>query len=822
MGAGSTAGAIDAFLGARSGLPARDAARGTPPRKRTKKAQSCDPCRRRKLKCDRGWPCGACRDRSEQHMCTWEDGVVPENAGRDAQDAALVLQKMSSVERQLERLMQRFEHVEAHLPASPARRTPDGERSAKRARDVREMDAYAVGGLFGMSWEPTPVDCMRRTLLHMLAFVPTDLAARQFISAYERDVDWMSRVLTVDEVNERLDEMNAFRARLEEDPGAVHALGRAEVTRLIYTAAMLLSVFGLSLVFSRDVGHLTKLAADHGSMSVHERFFHEAQLGLSTLNVFEEPHIDFIVCMLLLSGGMCWNRSPAVSVSVLQQAIHVAMLLDLDVEPPESMPPREAMKRVHIFYMLCVQDWFSTTTTKRYPAIQADASRLPSVFGTPEEQSKYLSPNDQYKLSLAHLYSQASVLHLHREDYAQTRQLHDETLRLKARIPQGWCESSLSEATRSIHMIIGNAALDYFLIRIHLRYYLRGWDDPTYRLSRDTCFASARRLLHVFRAAFSWKVPPKAPDAADKHSAWEGPDQVSVAARMWWFSNWGTAAALLLVKHLTILNERNETCGWDQERESIVQDLCIMSRLLQYLAPITAVAHDGYEAMQRVAAHALNETFHAPDDSDNYVAHWAARILHDRARSAGHGDGTRASAEPMSLLNNIMHSSEIIRDARADAGPSPGSKPPRDSLHSTPSLSGASSSAEPASADVSRSYVPEASDERGNAECLDTFWAQFALPTLPAGPPAPALDAPGAGPIAPLPPPVPVPHAPEWLPDLSMLDPAFGVPQREHFAPSAFNMPMDTLGPLTDDFIRMFEGYSKQVNPGAGASLSMS
>ena len=43
-----------------------------------KKIWSCRSCRRRKLKCDRSDPCGACQARGEGHLCTWEEGQRPE------------------------------------------------------------------------------------------------------------------------------------------------------------------------------------------------------------------------------------------------------------------------------------------------------------------------------------------------------------------------------------------------------------------------------------------------------------------------------------------------------------------------------------------------------------------------------------------------------------------------------------------------------------------------------------------------------------------------------------------------------------------------
>lgn len=46
-----------------------------PPRKRQRKAKSCEQCRNRKVRCDQTLPCGPCR-RSREHLsCTYRDGL---------------------------------------------------------------------------------------------------------------------------------------------------------------------------------------------------------------------------------------------------------------------------------------------------------------------------------------------------------------------------------------------------------------------------------------------------------------------------------------------------------------------------------------------------------------------------------------------------------------------------------------------------------------------------------------------------------------------------------------------------------------------------
>ncbi|RHZ55534.1 Zn(II)2Cys6 transcription factor domain-containing protein, partial [Aspergillus thermomutatus] len=65
--------------------PAGQSQPNPPPKKgKDKKIFSCHSCRRRKLKCDRFDPCGACQARGEGHLCTWEEGQRPERNHRES------------------------------------------------------------------------------------------------------------------------------------------------------------------------------------------------------------------------------------------------------------------------------------------------------------------------------------------------------------------------------------------------------------------------------------------------------------------------------------------------------------------------------------------------------------------------------------------------------------------------------------------------------------------------------------------------------------------------------------------------------------------
>ena len=138
------------------------------------------------------------------------------------------------------------------------------------------------------------------------------------------------------------------------------------------------------------------------------------------------------------------------------------------------MSYEEAYRRVQLYFVLCAHDWFSTMAIKRYPLIPNDKERLPSLFGSAEQRSKYLSPYQQMKLKLAHLFCRSSPLIIpQKENYAYIRQLHDEALEVQSSMPNIWLDphnSTMSTLCAKMHRMFGEGALHYLLLRIHLQY----------------------------------------------------------------------------------------------------------------------------------------------------------------------------------------------------------------------------------------------------------------------------------------------------------------------------------------------------------------
>jgi len=761
-----------------------------PPRKRTK-ALSCEQCRRRKLKCDRGWPCGACRDRNEQHLCKWENGVVPERGSRDANELTQVLQRMAVVESNLERLLSRIDAAESRWEKT----------SSIQLSNFSHLAPHKDNNFAGLSWEPSPRERMRQQLDTMTSKLPEKHKMHYLVNVFMRDFGWFQDIVDRSMVCERLNTVEEFIQRQRTVPDYIEHMNQEELTHLIYSEALLFAVFSLAPMFSCSDRVDTK-PAQRSCAARHGQFFNEAMQGLAVLNVFEEPHIDYVLVMLLLISGICMLRAPVVPSVLLLPTIQVAFLLDLDEEPSPELPEAEKRRRVQLFAMLCINDWFMTSMVKRYPSIRDDPRRFPSLFGSDQSRARYLTDIQQQRLKLASLFCRSSSLMMPPcEDYSYVQRLHDETIALKAMLPVhqthmrdalfGHDSFTSNEGLQQFSLTVSIAGLDYLLIRIHLQYYMRGWDDPRYRLSRDVCFESSRNLLRIFRAAFSWPV------TMDGAPCKQMPNQVTFLSRIWWFCNWSTAAAMLLLKHLTMLNERDETPIWNLERESMVQDLCIMSRLLHYLAPIASVARDGYDALQRVASNVLQQSFQSPNNSPgNSVMHWAERIIPSCARDSVNRH------EPFNMLSSLVRNHGFQERAAGEVVSTSQENELRNGTFPTPteSVSRMPDCIPPTlSMHTSATNLPSV-----NSNDLETFWSQFA-PSLCFNESEPSIS---------MPPPLPDPSlylSPSV--DQAAPDAALMLHQEDNiFAPSTFNYHMDTIGPFTDDFIRSVDGHNRSLS----------
>jgi len=765
-----------------------------PPRKRTK-AQSCDSCRRRKLKCDRGWPCGACCDRNEQHLCTWGDGVVPERTGRDTGDSGAVLQRLNLLEVKLDRILERMDGTAT--PASTAPCTPPASMTSHRVG----LDLHCADMLGYM--EPDMYLRYRRDALEqMYKNLPEADVLSLLMHVFIKEIEWMSAILTERRAQELLSEVALLRKQVARHPTYIQRLTLEQVTHLIYILAICFSVCGIALPVARDAPH--QIAMEGRVPPSHMRYFQDVLVGLRTMDTLEEPRMEFVIAMAILTCGLYTSRPPASAASLVSQTVQVALLLGLDEEPPDNMSFEDASCRVHLYAILCIHDWFLTTYIKRRPLILSDPKRLPSLFGTREQRGKFLSCYQQMKLEIAHLYCRSSSLMMpSSEDYAYVQQLHAEAMALQRQTEVIWNDvddvDGAPNTMKHLQRTFGITSLHYLMIRIHLPYYMRGWDVKRYELSRDACFASARALLRLFREAFSWKMPKNETGQSCESYI---PTEFPIASRMWFFCHWCTAAAVLLLKHLTLLNERNEQPSWDPERESIVQDLCIMSRLLNYLAPVSTIAREGYDAMQRVASHIMQMDFdNSQVGQDNCVTHWADRILPARCSQ-------QPKTEPMMMLRSLVrHNDYSVSHMRSEPTyDASSSSSPTEAL---PNPSGAAAASGSGLTPSSTSSLPGMASPVPaiTTSDFDTFWGKFAVPPAghsdPPNMPANSLSVPNE---------LPAPSS-FLLPPQNLMhmntDVSPVVYPMNMLLGNPLNFNVGSIGPFTDDFIRSLDNYAK-------------
>lgn len=197
--------------------------------RRKKKAVSCEGCRRRKLKCDRGWPvsarkrdevganstaandssliktwqCGACRDRSEAHLCKWEGGTRPQATGRD-QDNGPLLMRMDRIEQMLASIADKVgvsndvKKVEQGPETSNSTRKSTSEHNRptsgkEEASNGKKADPhYQEKSFLSTSWRPTTVDEARSELWHGLQALPDIETVRSMCRYYFDEVDYIT------------------------------------------------------------------------------------------------------------------------------------------------------------------------------------------------------------------------------------------------------------------------------------------------------------------------------------------------------------------------------------------------------------------------------------------------------------------------------------------------------------------------------------------------------------------------------------------------------------------------------------------------------
>ncbi|SNX85436.1 uncharacterized protein MEPE_04145 [Melanopsichium pennsylvanicum] len=695
-----------------SGTEATKAAAGR--RKSTKKAVSCEPCRRRKLKCDRGWPCGACRDRNEASKCEWAEGVRPQTTGRDTGDSSQVTERLDRLEAMMGAIAASL-GVElpaskssstsvnaAHRKASSVSATSTSAAATSKLSTLAELGAseanraalvatppkidtprpsYAAGAVswgfgFGFSQmnQLSSEELTRKTLFELLNLLPDNSIVRSLVDFYFGELSWMALLIPEDTFRRRQRTIEEFRLSWDGRPDALPYQEMRDSLRLVATIHALC---GAALVFGEPI-EAEVLLEKYGKQA-YTVFLDASQHALSALDIYEELHLDNVRTMFLLSSCLSALKGPAVGSAMTANTCFMAYALQLDVEPPETLPLDERKDRVGLFATLCIHDWFSAGNVKRSYIIDPANTSLPSLFGPDADKNELVSAPMRYKLKLSDVARRASHRIRMNEDeaYEFTKQLHQEVVAIEASIPEhlrfdnSLIESDDLDNPQRWHRSAMALAVQMQLLTLHKRFYVQSWTNHMYKESRDISFAASMLIIKVFRNAFKW-FTPRENATLDEQRAMIGEGmrtQHKSVSRLWFFAQMSIIASLVLIHFVSMLDTHpQESCDWNSSelRAQITDDLKFVRLLLQALSSKSKLAMDGARAIQ------------PPESNRN------KRKADDALTGSSAGPGSTRGGDS---LNSRPMDSIRIRQASGystSSGYSNGSTPAMTTAHRTP------------------------------------------------------------------------------------------------------------------------------------------
>lgn len=361
------------------------------------------------------------------------------------------------------------------------------------------------------------------------------------------------------------------------------------------------------LLFS-DQDEFSEVTRNIGVSNAAGVFLDSAQKAFNASNPFEEPTILSVRFLILQFWAISIVRGLGPGMGLMAQAIHQMFALELDQEPPESMPAAERTDRIRLFHCMAVIDWFTAGSAKRTYTIREEPNKHPYLFGPKRLRDRFNSSDEiiqshqWLKLDLARLNRRAVERSAMTETdaYNATIDIQQELDDFYVNLPSRYnidLITELKEVNATYIERLGiPLSLSTQLISLHKRYYIQGWLDPAYRASRDICFASARRVCSIFRKALSPYLPIQdvmKMDISQAQACLE--KRQNVISRLWFLSHSSVGACLLLQHHYALMEAYPSVAGpnTEQVRAEIDEDIRISKRLLLVLSPYSKIAKSG-------------------------------------------------------------------------------------------------------------------------------------------------------------------------------------------------------------------------------------
>ncbi|GAA5931263.1 Zn(II)2Cys6 transcription factor [Sporobolomyces koalae] len=476
-------------------------------KKRNRKPVTCAQCRRRKLKCDRGYPCGACRDRQEGHLCEWEGAIrLPQpHLTRDAEAAELRGQ------------LDRFETLLGALTSgnpitisaeAAARAADPASHSNVPNPNVSQTPSHLAAN---SSTAKVANSTARAQLLahaqsvgHLVGLLPSrrelDILVTRFLTS---EINFLP-VTHVPSFQERY---NAFsHSTASEDP---------------FLLAFLFSIVSYEMGWQITDSEMSKNAGiqKEGAM---KRLYEAASEVLRMAGHLESPNLDVVRTLIVLYHSAVQQLDGRASF-VLTQAIQVAQTLGLNRDPKRVgiTNPIDMEERRRLWYILVAFDSLerparlSTISSEEYdtefPAsafdheiTDAGVKTRPFPTFTPALYLELIQNIGNYNNLIVQSFF--AIKPKEPITWAKIAESNDGLDRLKASFPplswkNGLVEPLTEENFASDRFrVLAHTMLLKLDIQVNKPFLTRGYVDPRFAQGRNRVLDSAHQLLGIWLA----------------------------------------------------------------------------------------------------------------------------------------------------------------------------------------------------------------------------------------------------------------------------------------------------------------------------------
>ncbi|KAK4332866.1 hypothetical protein RTBOTA2_001585 [Rhodotorula toruloides] len=459
-----------------------------------------------KLKCDRGYPCGACRDRGEGHMCDWGDAIrLPQpHLTRDAEAQELRLQ------------LDRLEGLLGALSAAAGLTGPPGPAAGGPSTGMAEENAAEALGLLAANSSTTAtgpssmssaahraqVLANNPTVSHLVALLPPKKELESLVNRFLNNEHLYFPIVHVP----------TFQARLA-------AFNASNATEAPLFLGLVFAILAHEMRWQATEPGATKKAVLEKE-NAGKRFCEAALEALRMGSYLEQPTFDAVRALLVLHRFGEQNMD-ARSTHFLSQAVQLGQMIGLnrDAVGVPGISVIELEERCRVWHMLLAADWLDCSGRPSAIATsQFDVKPFTDAYDadiTPDGITPRPFPAFTPTLLLGVQGHLAAIAHNISETAFAVKGalsltckfIDDQNAALagvKASLPalqfDGDAVIPLDQANFASDRfrVQAHSAALQLTIRLNRSFLARGFADPRFAKYRHACLSAAQELLGLF------------------------------------------------------------------------------------------------------------------------------------------------------------------------------------------------------------------------------------------------------------------------------------------------------------------------------------